>query len=136
MIKLNTQVSTTPVDIKYVTLYKKAMHIYALSRKLNENKLLIEFSGHPLQRFKLIEEVILLSIRLPYTIALAQTTPSYNTKLRTSNTILKSIESLKTHCTELKTLCLSNKDLSRMDNELHSFSTMFRKWHLILTQQN
>lgn len=124
------------VDVKHTALYKKALCIYKLSRKLNKNKYLQEISSHHLNRFDIYEEVILLSIRLPYTIALAQTSPNYYTKLDSSTTILKSIALLKTYCTELRRLHFNGTDLTVLTQELQTFAKMFHKWRLILTQQN
>lgn len=136
MINLNTHKPTTSLDIKHSALYKKALIIYALSRKLNENNDYKGGSAHSLNHLSVLEEIILLSIRLPYTIALTQTSSNYYTKTQASHTILKNIELLKEHCKSLKNVCHTNKHISLMTKELHSFTNAFYNWHIILTQQN
>ena len=134
MKRLN-DINTTPtIDIKHSAIYKKALYIYELSQKLNKNYLTNTSS---LSRSKVLEDFVLVSIKLPYTIALAQTTANYNTKLRSSNTILESIKRLKIHCEELKSIRLyNNKDITSIDKEIRNFTNLYLHWRLILTQQN
>ena len=134
MIQLKDINTATTIDIKHSALYKKALYIYELSQKLNKNYLINPSS---LSRPNVLEDFILISIKLPYTIALAQTSVNYNTKLCSNNTILESIKHLKTYCEELKNTHLyNNKDITSIDKEISNFTNLYLRWRLILTQQN
>lgn len=141
MVPINYKKSVSTFDVKQCALYKKAIDIYTLSRKLNDNHLPHtchqETSAYSHNQGKLLEDLAVVSIRLPFTIALAQTTPNYNLKLRSSQRINQSIKRLKMYCNELKVVTYSDSEqLSTMHKELSSFSKMYRNWRLILTQQN
>ena len=134
MVHLNDKNIAPVTDIKDSALYKKALCIYELSQKLGKEN---HSNTSYLCSSRVLEDLTLLSIRLPYTIALAQTTPNYNSKLRSSNTILESIKRLKTYCEELKNIRFhNNKDIAIMDREIHNFTNLYLRWRLILTQQN
>ncbi len=132
MVHLNDQNPITTVDVKKTALYKKALYIYELSQKLCES-----YYSNSSCRSRILEDLVLLSIRLPYTISLAQTTPSYNTKLNSCNNILENIKRLKIQCEELKKLQLYNRnDIAFINKEIRNFTSLYTHWRLILTQQN
>lgn len=136
MMQLNYKKSVTELDVRHSAIYKQALYIYELSRKLNENQR-IHASSKEKSLSYILEDLILISIRLPFTIALAQTTSNYSAKLRSSNYISQCLKRIQSHCKKLKNQKVYNcKDLARMNNEIRLFTNTYRKWSLILTQQN
>lgn len=139
MINTSQPINTKPIQVRSSTFYKKAIGLYELSRKLNEHNHHTPFDIKEARSYykSLVEDVMVLSIRLPYTIALAQTTPNYQNRLNALQTLSESIARLKNRCKQLDTLDnLSNSQVSRLKQELHAFSKLFKSWRLILTRQN
>jgi len=141
MIDFNYKKSNTVLQVKHTALYKKAIAIYELSRKLNQHNNLItssqETSPYPIDQLRLREDLTVVSIRLPYTIALAHTTTNYSLKLRSSKLVLQSIERLSLYCKELiARAARDTDDVMALNKELRSFNRMYNSWRLILTQQN
>lgn len=138
---LNTKLHTTtkPTSVRNSTFYKKALGLYELSRKLKEHT--PYFSAHPKESraysLSLTEDVLVLAIRLPYTIALAQTTPNYQNRLRALQTLSVSIAHLKQRCKQIDTLSTSQyTHLQKLRQELQIFSNLFKSWEIVLTRQN
>ncbi len=139
MIEFDYKKSMYPSQVRHTTLYKKAITIYELSRKLNKhNHLITSFNEScSLDQMRLREGLTMLSVRLPYTIALAHTTSNYGLKLRSSNLVLQSIEGLRSYCKELKSSASRDKDdLNMLYKELGSFSKLCKHWRIMVTQEN
>ena len=139
MIRPKEHISIKPIQVKNLTFYKKALGLYELSRKLYENNTHTLYDQQEAQSYAdtLVEDMMILSIRLPYTIALAQTTPHYQNRMSALQGLSESITRLKNRCKELDTLATEQHvQIHRLRRELHSFSNLFKSWRLILTRQN
>jgi len=141
MIEFDNKKAKTIVQVKHTALYKKAIAIYELSRKLNQHNQIATGAQatfpYTIDQIKLREYLTVVSIRLPYTIALVLTTSNYSLKLRSSKLVTQSIDKLSVYCQELKSRASSDKDaVLALNRELHSFNNLYNSWRLILTQQN
>ena len=141
MIEYNNTKRDTVSQVKHTALYKKAIVIYELSRKLNQHNHLItstpERSYYPKDQVGLREGLTVASIRLPYTIALAHTSPNYSLKVGSSKLILQTIERLRLYCKQLQSRkSRDTNDIVALSQELESFKQLYTNWRLIITQQN
>lgn len=140
MIDQEFRASEPILRIKQLPLYKKALDLYALSRKLIEYN-----SSQPLRQLylsnseqdRVMEDIAVLTLKLPFEIALAQTSNIYKTKILSSKKVHQHTIALQRHCKRLK----KNK-MSRQENatllckELQKFRKMHKQWNLLITQQN
>ena len=140
MIEQGFRESEPIARIKQLPLYRKALDLYALSRKLVESsstrslQLLYQSSS---EQERLMEDLVILTLKLPFEIALAQTSNNYNTKMLSSKKVHKRIVILKKHCKRLKENSITNQEnVSLLYKELLTFKKMHKQWNLLLTQQN
>lgn len=141
MMPIDDIQALSTLSVKHTALYKKGIHIYTLSRKLNEpnipNITRQEKALYLLNNKELIESAALVTIRLPFTIAIAQTTPNYKLKLLSIRRVLMSILSLEMYCKKLKEERQSGcEHISALQKELKIFAKLYHSWSLVLTQQN
>ncbi len=127
-------------SIQKMPLYKKALEIYALSRKLiesNSTHSLRQLYLSSIEQERLMEDMAVISLKLPFTIAVAQTSPSYTTKVTSSEHVRQHTTLLKRYCKRLKKNRLANQEhLSTLYKELQDFKKMHKTWSLLLTRQN
>ncbi len=127
-------------SIQKMPLYKKALEIYALSRKLiesNSTHSLRQLYLSSIEQERLMEDMAVISLKLPFSIALAQTSPSYATKVTSSEHVRLHTTLLKRYCKRLKKNRLANQEhLSTLYKELQDFKRMYKTWSVLLTQQN
>lgn len=127
-------------SIQKMPLYKKALEIYALSRKLiesNSTHSLRQLYLSSLEQDRLMEDMAVISLKLPFTIAVAQSSPNYTTKLTSSEYVQQHTTLLKKYCKRLKKNRLDNQEhLSALYKELQDFKRMHKRWSVMLTQQN
>lgn len=133
--------ATAPISkIKQLPLYKKALDLYELSRKLIENnstQSLRQLYCSSSEQERLLEDMAVLALRLPFEVALAQTSSNYKTKVLSSKKVHKHTVTLKNHCKRLKEFRATNQDhLTLLHKELQTFKQMQKQWNLLIKQQN
>jgi hypothetical protein len=140
MIEQGFTTTITKSGIKQLPLYKKALDLYALSRKLIENnstQSLRQLYCSSSEQERLLEDMTVLALRLPFEVALAQTSSNYKTKVLSSKKVHKHTVTLKNHCKRLKEIRATNQEhLSLLYKEIQTFRKMQKQWDLLLTQQN
>lgn len=139
MLRPKKHISTKPIPLRNSTFYKKAIGVCELSRKLHENNHRTPLDIHEPRPYSstLVEDVMVLSIKLPYTIALAQTTPNYQNRITALQALSESIKRLKNRCKQLDTMGTEpNTQIHSLRQELDLFSKLFKSWRLLLTRQN
>ena len=135
----NIQISSQ-FDIKRLPVYKEAMDLFALSRKLSKRNSHSTTLHCPTQKelaMSLSEYISTTALTLPLTIAEAQVTIDYSKKLHSQKAIEERVEKILSLCSKLEMLYRDrNHSIKQMITTAHKLQRGLKKWSPQLTLQN
>ncbi|MEP0265832.1 hypothetical protein [Dokdonia sp.] len=141
MSKTHNFITPNTQSVKDISLYNKALDIYALSRNitshLTQNKTLDTLYVSKDESENTLEEIVISAVTLPSKIAIAQTTKNLRLRLDSSKSIIHHIDKIRENCKKLrKTSKRNKKHMSLLSSEILAFNKMFQQWNIAITQQN
>jgi len=140
-MKSSLFVHKAPLKLQEHPVYKKAIKLYTLSRKLtrqlSSDTAILHMYTSSCEDYRTLDQLTMFSLSLAPKIALAQTARNYTDSLNHIESLEQNIQSLRSICDQLVTrITHKRKAVIRIQKELNALSVLQRNWQLSITQAN